>query len=392
MIALFFLVCIALVLIELVKGLSANGTPPVLQRFSWQLDLAYFMWSNIKKFRIILIAALILILFAMTIEQRGTVIMGGIVLGLIWGGIHWLFHHYWVGKVKFQPLKNPVFATGADNKIDPKVPVMGVNINGKQKAYPTSMLFYHHQLGDDLGGQALWVTYCGLCRSGRIFDRTVDGEALDFQLVGAINYNAVLKDLQTNTWWRQETGEAAKGHHSGKELAEIPFEQMDMENWLAKYPDSEVLQHDPGYVQAYNIRDKIMNYEVSLPGWHMQETPALVIGVEVDGKATAYDWDEMKKHRMVMDELASTPLLVLSATDESYAFVYDRTVGGEALEFAFKDEVLTDTKTGSEWDRFGRCTSGEMKGKELNSIQSYQQYVRAWATFHGNTSFYDFNS
>ena len=84
-------------------------------------------------------------------------------------------------------------------------------------------------------------------------------------------------------------------------------------------------------------------------------------------------------------------MLVLSAADESYAFVYDRTVNGEALEFAFNDEVLTDTKTSSEWDHFGRCTSGEMKGAELTAIQSYQQYVRAWATFHGHTSFYDFN-
>ena len=50
----FYLILSLLVLAELVKGLSANGTPPVLQRFSWQIDLAYFMWMNIVKFRIIL--------------------------------------------------------------------------------------------------------------------------------------------------------------------------------------------------------------------------------------------------------------------------------------------------------------------------------------------------
>ena len=46
----FFSIFGVLILSELVKGLSANGTPPVLQRFSWQIDLAYFMWSNILKF------------------------------------------------------------------------------------------------------------------------------------------------------------------------------------------------------------------------------------------------------------------------------------------------------------------------------------------------------
>ena len=111
-----------------------------------------------------------------------------------------------------------------------------------------------------------------------------------------------------------------------------------------------------------------------------------------DPNMQGVDWDEMKKRRMLMDELGGTALLVLSSTDESYAFVYDRSVDGEALEFEFKDEVLTDTKTGSQWDHLGRCTSGAMSGKQLQHLQCYQQYVRAWSSFHGHTDFYDFNS
>ena len=56
---LFFAIFALLIATELVKGLSANGTPPILQSFSWQIHLAYFMWSNILKFRLILIAALL---------------------------------------------------------------------------------------------------------------------------------------------------------------------------------------------------------------------------------------------------------------------------------------------------------------------------------------------
>ena len=40
MITLFFLLLIMLVAVELVKGLSANGTPPLLQKYPWQMDLA----------------------------------------------------------------------------------------------------------------------------------------------------------------------------------------------------------------------------------------------------------------------------------------------------------------------------------------------------------------
>ena len=37
MTALFFATFLLLIALELIKGLSANGTPPVLQRFSWQM-------------------------------------------------------------------------------------------------------------------------------------------------------------------------------------------------------------------------------------------------------------------------------------------------------------------------------------------------------------------
>ena len=33
---------------------------------------------------------------------------------------------------------------------------------------------------------------------------------------------------------------------------------------------------------------------------------------------------------------------------------------------------------------------GPLKGKTLTSVQSYQQYVRAWIQFHPNTTFHDF--
>ena len=79
----FYLILSLLVLAELVKGLSANGTPPVLQRFSWQIDLAYFMWMNIFKFRIILLLGLVAVLFVMPAEARSSVFLPAIPFLLI---------------------------------------------------------------------------------------------------------------------------------------------------------------------------------------------------------------------------------------------------------------------------------------------------------------------
>lgn len=386
----FILVFLALILVELIKGLSANGTPPVLQKFSWQMDLAHFMWTNIIRFRVILGAALILIAVSAPAGAAVSIIGATLVLGSIWAGIYWLFNRFWVGKYKFLPISIKPFVGKQQNEVDPGLQVIGIDMGGEQKAFPVNMLFYHHQITDEIAGQPIWVTYCGLCRSGRVYDINVGGQALDFTLVGAITFNAVFRDNQTGSWWRQETGEAAKGPLKGTQLGDIAFEQMSLENWLAKHPDSKVLQYDPAFQGKYNFLAKLLNYEASLPGWHRQETPPLIIGVKIGEHARAYDWEQLKKRGYVQDRLADTPLLVLSDPSGTSAFVYDRTVGGEALEFEATDSGLTDTKTGSTWDPFGRCIAGEMQGSTLRQLQSYQQFLRAWISFHGHTTFYEF--
>jgi hypothetical protein len=390
MTAWFYFIFITLILAELIKGLSANGTPPVLQKFSWQLDLARFMWTRIRMIRIALFLLLVAIVVMMSAGERVSIIAGAAVLGMLWALVYWVFNRFWVGKYKFLPLTNKRFVESADNTLDPATQVVGVDYIGVQKAYPVSMMFYHHQIPDEIGGHPIWVTYCGLCRAGRVYDLMVDGQPLTFSLVGAISFNAVFEDTNTGSWWRQETGEAVKGPLSGKALEDIPFEQMTLENWLARHPESQVLQYDPDFQRRYQFITKLMNHEASLPGWHRQETPPLIIGVDSETGARGYDWNSLKKAKMVNDQLGSTPLLIMASDDGSSAFAYNRNVAGNSLEFKMGDDGLQDVQTQSRWDQFGRCISGDMKGTQLEKVQSYQQFLRAWVTFHPETDFYVF--
>ena len=386
----FFMALAGLALVELVKGLSANGTPPVLQRFSWQMDLAHFMWSNILFFRIILGVAIAWMFTQISAEARMGVVPGAVVILALWGFIYWLFNRYWVGRFKFLPITQKRFEGAATNKVGLKEQILGINHNGEAKAFPVNMLYYHHQISDEVGGHPIWPTYCGLCNSGRIYDRQVDGNALEFTLVGAVNYNATFRDHTTGSWWRQEVGDAIKGPMKGRALEDMPFEQMSLESWLAKHPESLVLQYDPTFQKQYNIRTALLNYEVSLPGWHMQASPPLVVGVVAGNVARAYDWNELVKRRLVEDEAGGTALLAVTDPDGDSAFVYDRTVDGTVLSFEMAGDGMRDTGTGSSWDCFGRCTKGKLKGKSLTRLQSYKQYVRAWVTFHPDASFFDF--
>lgn len=386
----YFIVLIGLVLAELTKGLSANGTPPILQKLPGQMHLANFMWSNIMLIRVVLIIALVAMVVLASGNARWVMIGGAVPLGLAWFGVFWIFEKLWNGRVKFPAITQKVFATATENELDLDLQVIGVDHGGEQKAFPVNMITFHHQIVDQVADLPVWVTYCGLCRSGRVYDSTVDSQALDFKLIGAISFNATFEDNQTGTWWRQETGEAAKGKLAGRVLEDVASEQMTLGNWLEKYPSSLVLQYDPAFTRRYNFINKLHRFEATKPAWHMQETPALVIGVESKGTARGYDWEQLKSRGMVNDDLGGAKIVVTTDPERTSAAAYLRDVDGEALDFKPSEDGMIDEQTGSTWNWFGTCLAGKMKGKQLTQLQSYQQYIRSWITFHPETSFYDF--
>ena len=69
--------------------------------------------------------------------EQSFILIPSIILGLIWGVIFWVFNFFWVGKYKFDILKNPVYKTATQNKIAHAEQVMGVDWNGVQKEFDT---------------------------------------------------------------------------------------------------------------------------------------------------------------------------------------------------------------------------------------------------------------
>ena len=82
----------------------------------------------------------------------------------------------------------------------------------------------------------------------------------------------------------------------------------------------------------------------------------------------------------------------MSDDDGQSAFVYDCAVGKTELNFTLKGDKITDSETGSVWNHLGECIKGTHKGKKLQQLQSYQQFVRAWIIFHPETEFYHGNA
>src|SRR5579863_4780170 len=106
------------------------------------------------------------------------------VLLLLYGVVFYYFNYrFEADKMFIQPgVKR--FAVAADNKIGPEKLVIGIVAGGEAKAYPIQLIGYHHQVRDTIGNMPVIVTYCTVCRTGRVYSPVVNGRLEQFRLVG----------------------------------------------------------------------------------------------------------------------------------------------------------------------------------------------------------------
>src|SRR5918994_2035938 len=130
--------------------------------------------------------------------------------------------------------------------------VIGVAYNGEAKAYPIRYISYHHQVRDTIGGKAVMVTYCNVCRTGRVFEPLVNGSAENFRLVGMDHFNAMFEDSSTKSWWRQATGEAVAGPLKGSVLPELESMQVSASKFFWMYPFGKLMQEDVSSTKSYD--------------------------------------------------------------------------------------------------------------------------------------------
>ncbi len=146
--------------------------------------------------------------------------------------------------------------------------VIGVEINGKSRAYPLNVMNVHEVVNDELAGVPIAVTFSPLCDSAIVFDRRINGEPLQFGVSGLLlDSNLVMHDKQpdvvtdgvtssqqstqiatvsASSLWSQMAGKAIAGPALGKTLTQIPNVNVcTWKHWLAAHPTTEVILPDP---------------------------------------------------------------------------------------------------------------------------------------------------
>jgi len=119
-------------------------------------------------------------------------IVKGIVLALCLASFYFTDFAY-KAEMMFEEPQTIKFANAIDNKVPESFVVIGMVNNGVAKAYPVDYLAYHHKVQDEVGGLPALVTYCSMCRTGRVYNPVINGVRQNFRLVGARHYNAILR-------------------------------------------------------------------------------------------------------------------------------------------------------------------------------------------------------
>ncbi len=358
------------------------------------IQIAYFLNNNIWWLRLVgLLVLLPLLWFVLRNGKWWKKILLSFFV-FLYAAVFYLFNYKFLADKMFYQPKNKMLVTVSGSKIDSTKLVIGIHINGQSKAYPIEIIGYHHQVQDTVGGEPILVTYCTVCRTGRVFSPFVNGKFQHFRLVGMDHFNAMFEDADTKSWWRQATGIAIAGPLTGTALKELPSEQVGLDAWIRKYPNTLILQPDPLFVKQYEglegfdagtIHSGLEKRDRA--SWKFK---SWVIGIKEADHAKAYDWNELVKQHIINDSIYNKPIVIVLEKDNSSFHVWNRMVNGQLMQFSIDgtSQTLTDNTTNSVWNMDGFCITGALKGTQLSAVPAYQEFWHSWQSFHPGTATY----
>ena len=354
---------------------------PGSQRMN-SIEIAYFLHSWRWAFRIVF---WLMIIAGCTTALSGNKKWVTLILLFVAGAVTYGTNYEMAADTMFYQPSQVILHNASQNKVKDDRLVIGVEANGEAKAYPIQFIGYHHQVRDVLGGKPVIVTYCTVCRTGRVFEPIVEGKPDEFRLVGMDHFNAMFEDKNTGSWWRQANGEAIAGPLKGQMLPELPTAQTTVSQWFKLHPDSKIMQPDPTYQAKY---DSMSRYESGKGKSTLTKTDTTawkekswVVGVQAGKDSKAFDWNKLVKQRVINDRVGVTPVAVVIAADNKSFFAFQKPAG---QEIAVRNDTLYAQNAA--YNLLGKRVSGD--GEDLKRVNAYQEFWHSWRTFHPDTQQY----
>jgi len=230
-----------------------------------------------------------------------------------------------------------------------------------------------------------------------VWETTVDGRVLNFQLAGINNQNFIMRDEETGSWWQQVTGKAVHGPLKGRQLKGVFHDELSFSLWKREKPDGRVLRPDErilaskGYASA-DWEQRMVRLPVvkGVDQDRRLDPRALVIGISLGNQSMAYPFPTLQKQSPIMDELGSVPIMIVIGEDNRSVRAFERTLDGRKLEFFKKTDgtgwQLVDAETGSGWNFEGKATTGSLMGRQLKKVRLLEDYWFDWRIYNPNTA------
>jgi hypothetical protein len=318
---------------------------------------------------------------------------------------------------------NEIVSLGDGNKIDPisypvwesvdtvtnmsahSPVVVLANVN---RAYPLVVLMEHGVVNDTIDNVPIAVTFCMLCNSPIVYERTVEGVELKFWATGAIRHsNMVMWDDMTHSLWQQLTGEAIVGEFNGIILTPIPSQVVGFSTFKERYPQGVVLVGDERLSERSYGRNPYIGYDTNpqpffLPSDldpRLSPTDRVLAGV-IREQPIAYPFTVLSQVHVLNDTVNQVPIVAFwlegaksvqdnISVDQSrevgMAMLFGRTVNGRELTFRYEDGAFLDDQTNSGWNIFGEAVSGELEGMMLIQYPVAPYFWFAWSANYPDT-------
>jgi hypothetical protein len=350
------------------------------------IDLAYFLYKWRWIFRALFGLMLIVGLLKSNPIAIGRKRKWPLVIPLLLlAAVIYMANFKMAADAMFKQPEQLLLVNAQTNKVDQDRLVLGVSINGEAKAYPIQFLGYHHHIQDTVGGKTILVTYCTVCRTGRVFEPMVNGNKEKFRLVGMDHFNAMLEDATTKSWWRQVTGEAIAGKLKGQQLPEVFSTQTSLAEWLRLNPSSLIMQADPAFINRY---DSAMKYESGTSRSKLTGTDSLswkdkswVIGIKAGPARKAYDWNRLKTERIIEDTIGNTSVVLVLAADNKSFFAFEKPVSNTNM-YLRNDTLILDNR------QYHINGKGIDTSASLKPLPASQEFWHSWRIFYPGTTKY----
>jgi len=288
------------------------------------------------------------------------------------------------------------------------------------RAYPIRILSYHEIVNDVLestalegqpeprgdsgevvDGRPIAVTWCPICWSAVVYDRTVEGRTLTFGTSGKLADDAlVMYDRETGSEWKQPTGTAIAGQLEGSHLETLPSPIVTWDRFTEDHPDGVVLQpvrrtadgtgpspqeiYQMGPYDSYVAGDEFGLYGMRGEGerrsWDRDDLAAktVVLGIEWNGESRGYPVQRVEAEGgVVEDTIGGLDVVVFVSDQRIHAF--ERA----GLDFEWRSGSIQSD--GASWDP---VTGESDDGRRLQRVPGRRMFAFAWQDAHGADAFY----